>query len=470
MFEQKQQGVDEPSYANVPADQGLSSLGLLMQLGGNLFAVFGILIAFYVTFAARGSGQVLWVLLLLGSCIGRSFLHRSAGTQLLYGRPGFAEEGANQRLAGVRRYIIVALVQTLFAGSLLAVKFNAPSKVAFAIMVGLAVWPALLGVVLLLPRFRRFMNDLPLTEDKGFEGASILMTVLGLGGAIGMGTFLLLLLELPRKALVRGPGVLLLLALVMLLIRSILHVQAGLSGLRETSVDKSVERANRYANFGVISSFCAAGAFLIVAMQGGNLPGLVAVCALCWLLLSWPLIIRRFFSDRQFADLLAGPDVAVHHRAPDAGLTSLGWLLVAYAAYSASFLFPMVLATDGGSRDVQQVLALGAGSAGMRSIWFSVGLVLLQGWAGFELIRMSPHSRIVASVYGVVATIVTLYINWPMLEMMMNARVKVEQVLVFGTLSLSLIVPIATLALVNRKIAPTARARFRQKPADPPTS
>ena len=30
--------------------------------------------------------------------------------------------------------------------------------------------------------------------------------------------------------------------------------------------------------------------------------------ASCWMLMAWPLIIRRFFSDRQFADLLAGDD------------------------------------------------------------------------------------------------------------------------------------------------------------------
>ena len=53
----------------------------------------------------------------------------------------------------------------------------------------------------------------------------------------------------------------------MLVVRSFIHVQAGFSGLRETSVDRSVELANRYANFGVISSFCAGGALLFVMMN-----------------------------------------------------------------------------------------------------------------------------------------------------------------------------------------------------------
>lgn len=471
MTDQKQEGVVELTDAGVPADQGLSSLGLLMQLAGNLFAAVGALAAFYMLFALRGSGETLWVLLLFGACITRSIYHRNAGTQLLYGQPGLATEGANQRLAGVRRYVIVAFAQTLFVGAMLGGKFHAPSNAVLAIMLGLALWPALLAIGMRMPRFRRYKDDLPLTEDKGFEGASILMTVLGLCGAIGTGTMLLVLLDLPGKVLTKGPGVLVALALAMLVFRSILHVQAGLSGLRETSVDRSVELANRYANFGVISSFCCGGALLIFAMQGGSLAGLALVCGLCWLLMAWPLIIRRFFSDRQFADLLAGSDAPVHRRAPDAGLTGLGWLLFAYAAYNASFLLPLVVLSDGGGgRDFQALLAAGSGGAGVRSIWFSVGLVLLQGWAGYELIRMSPHSRIVASVFGVVATALTLYINWPMIEAIKKLRIGPDQVLVFGSMSLALVIPVATLVLVNRKIAPTARARFRQKSTDTPAT
>ncbi len=465
MTDQKQEGVVELTDAGVPADQGLSSLGMLMQLAGSLFAAFGALFAFYMLFALRGSGQTLWVLVLFGTCVARSLYHRNAGTQLLYGQPGLSTEGSNQRLGGVRRYIAAALGQTVLVGAMLGGKFHTPGVAVLAIVLGLAVWPVTLAILLQLPRFKRFKDDLPLTEDKGFEGASILMTVLGLCGAIGTGTVLLVLLDLPGNALTKGPGVLLVLALGLLVFRSILHVQAGLSGLRETSVDRSVELANRYANFGVISSFCVGGAALIFSMQGANLAGLGIVCGLCWMLMTWPMIVRRFYSDRQFADLLAGSDAPVHRRAPDAGLTSLGWLLLGHAAYTASFLVPQVVLGNGGLREFQELMALGAGGAGVRSIWFSVGLVILQGWAGFELIRMSPHSRIVATVFGAIAAVVTFYINWPMLQAIKKLRIGPQEALMFGLLALTLIIPVATIVLVNRKIAPTARARFRQKPA-----
>jgi hypothetical protein len=348
-----------------------------------------------------------------------------------------------------------------------------PSKIVLGVVLGLAVWPVTLAILMALPRFSRFKTDLPLPEDKGFEGASILMTVLGLCGVVGAGTMLLFLLDLPGKLLTQGFGVLIALSLAMLVFRSVLHVQAGLSGLRETSLDRSVELANRYANFGVISSFCAGGALLMFFMTNAmNVLGLAVICGLCWMLMAWPLIVRRFFSDRQFADLLAGSDAPLHRRAPDAGLTGLGWLLLGHAAFSASLLLPQLMLGDSrDGRELASLLAMSSGGGMLRSMWFSVALVVLQGWAGFELIRMSPQSRAVATVFGVVGAALTIYMYWPMFEMFKHMRgIDKNQVLMFGPLALGLIIPVATVLLVNRKIAPTARARFRQKSPDTPPS
>jgi len=207
--------------------------------------------------------------------------------------------------------------------------------------------------------------------------------------------------------------------------------------------------------------------FMSAAM---NLFGLVLVCGVAWMLMAWPLIIRRFFSDRQFADLLAGDAAPIHRRAPDAGLTGLGWLLFAHAMFMAVFvIINLVMTDDGEGRMLSQMTAIG-GAFGVRSIWFSVGLVVFQAWAGFELIRMSPQSRIIATLYGLIGAGVTLYINWPMLKMFksMGRMFRDSTALQIGPISIALIIPVATLILVNRKIAPTARARFRTKPAPTP--
>jgi hypothetical protein len=468
--QQNEDGVVQLVDAGVPADQGLSSLGLLMQLAGNVFAAYAGLTAFSLLVMMRGRGETLWVLCVLGLSIARSLIQRSAGSELLYGNGQLHEEGKQSRMKGMRRYVLFGLAQSAAMAALFATKFHVPTKVALGIGVALALWPAALGIVMQLPRFKRFQNDLPLTEDKGFEGASILMTVLGTCGLLAAGTVLLVLLDLPGQALTKGPGVLVVLSLAMLVVRSVLHVQAGVSGLRETSVDRSVELANRYANFGVISSFCAGGALLLFVMASAmSVLGLAVICGVCWMLMAWPMIIRRFFSDRQFADLLAGDGAPIHRRAPDAGLTGLGWLLFAHAIFSASFVIIGLLGGDSrGMSGLEALTAFGVPS-GFRSIWWSVGVVVMQGWAGYELIRMSPQSRVIATLFGVVGTAVTLYINWPMIQALKSIGrfFGNSQAMQIGPIAMALIIPVVTLVLVNRKIAPTARARFRTKPAAP---
>ena len=464
---------DQPSPvglvdAGVPADQGLSSLGVLMQLAGHLLAAFAVFV-FTIALVAQGSrGAItLWLFAIFASSCMRSMFQLAAGKQLVFGEPG----QVGRRFAGIERYITVAVVQSIAVTIILVIPLHTHAMYAIAIGAGLLVWPLALRTVIRLPRFARFDADLPVTEDKGFEGASILMLVLGLTGAVAMSIILWILFQLPGNQLQSGPNILVVLAILMLLVRSLLHAHAGLSGLRTTSLDRSVEAANRYANFGVISSFCAGGAMLLFAMASGmQVIGLAVVCGLVWVLVAWPMIVRRLFADRQFADLLAGGAAPVHRRAPDAGLTWLGWMLFALAAWNASFVIPSFIANIGSSRFEEAVFALG-GAVGLHSVWFSAGLAVLQGWAGYELVRMSPQSKAIATVYGVVATGLTLWLDWPAIEMFRQlfaggihiAELRAGVMLELPAVAAALIVPIATIVLVHRKIAPAARARYRDK-------
>ncbi|MBA3456494.1 MAG: hypothetical protein H0T42_25620 [Deltaproteobacteria bacterium] len=108
------------------------------------------------------------------------------------------------------------------------------------------------------------------------------------------------------------------------------------------------------------------------------------------------------------------------------------------------------------------------GPSGARSLWWSVGLTTFQLWAGYELIRMSPHSRVIATVFSVVAGALTVYIMWPVLQGMkqFGRMMSPETVLLIIPLAIQLVIPVSVLILVNRKIAPTARARFRARPTE----
>ena len=457
-----------PSFVepSVPADQGLSALGLMMQLAGTVFAAYASLAMFVMLFLPSGFGRVGkgYILFVLALCIARSAVHRVGGSELLYPR-ATSDEIKPTPFAGIKRYVLVAFAQTAIMAVLLSGKFGVPFKFTLGICAGLVAWPTFLAVISTLPRFKRFTGELPIAEDKGFEAAAILMTVLGTCGVLGTGAVLLIMLQSGSKLLSQGPGVLLLGALVMLLIRSIFHVQAGLSGLRETNLDRSVELANRYANFGVISSFCAAGLILIVTMIGApNIAVIALVAGICWMLMAWPMIIRRFFSERQFAELMAGDGAQLHRRAPDAGLTGLGWLLVAHAFFGATILIPqLVLGSDLGGRYTEMLSFMGP--SGARSLWWSVGLTTFQVWAGYELIRMSPHSRIIATVFSVVAAALTVYIMWPVMQQMkhLGRFLNPENMVIIIPLAIQLVIPVSVVLLVNRKFAPTARARFVAK-------
>jgi hypothetical protein len=267
----------------------------------------------------------------------------------------------------------------------------------------------------------------------------------------------------------QGPGVLLLVALVMLFIRSIFHVQAGFSGLRETSLEGAVEKANRYSNFGVISSFCASGAILVVSMMGAmNIFVIAMVAGICWLLMAWPLIIRRFYGERQFADLMAN-DGTQHRRSPDAGLTGLGWLLLGHAMLGVAMLVPQLI----GGRELFGMDAMKMAQimapVTTKSLWFNAGMLAFQAWAGYELIRMSDPSRKIATAYAVVVGALTVWIMYPMLKDLsrLTRHFAPEAITMFIPLAINLVMPIATLLLVNRKTTPVATARFVSKPDTP---
>lgn len=456
--------MDTRNQGNVPSDQGLSTLGLLMQLCGTIFAAYGSLMLLFFVFLPLGRpGDKGLMLLALALCIGRSAFHRMAGTELLYGRRTL--DGAASPLTGTRRYIVIALVHSAIMAALL-IKFHVATKAAVGMGIGLALWPILLAVLFALPRFKRFATEIPVPEDKGFEGVSIVMTVLGLCGALGTGAVLFVMLKSGGSMLSQGPGVLLLVALVMLFIRSIFHVQAGFSGLRETSLEGSVQKANRYSNFGVISSFCASGALLVVSMMGAmNIFVVAMVAGICWLLMAWPLIIRRFYGERQFADLMAN-DGTQHRRSPDAGLTGLGWLLLGHAMLGAAMLVPQLV----GGRELFGMDAMKMAQimapVTTKSLWFNAGMLAFQAWAGYELVRMSGPSKIIASAYAIVVGVLTVWIMYPMLKEIsrIGRHFAPEMITMFIPLAINLVMPVATLLLVNRKIAPVATARFVSKP------
>ncbi|HEY4055161.1 MAG TPA: hypothetical protein VGM39_01090 [Kofleriaceae bacterium] len=434
--------------SNVPADQGLSTLGLLMQLFGTLFGVLSL--ALIVLFFDLGD-QHPWLLLIgFGVSAARAFVHARAGAEL---KSGFA---------GVRRYIVVAVLHTAVIVALDLVGVGTSLRGALAGAAGLLVWPAALAVMIRMPRFSRFDAGLPLAEDKGFEGLAILMAIMGAVGAIQWGAMLIVLLFSLPDIIELGDiyAYLFFAAVTALFIRSYVHVSAGLAGVRETSFARSVKLGNRYAIVGFAVSMIVTGILVFVAifeMPDFSLFAMIA-CA-CWMLFAWPLIVRKFVGERQLASLA---DDDIHHRAPDAGLTGLGWLLVANGMLTLTFLLPNILAGSGsigafaGITHVAAKVVLVEPSA----MAWNLGICAVELWAGIELVSMSSRLRIAATAYALVAGAwAVIHTSPQMLSFETMRHLAPEDVMDYVPLATNLVLPVAALLLVRRRTVPRAEAQ-----------
>jgi len=457
--------------ARMPADHGLAALGLLMQLFGSVFA--GVMAFFAMVPILAGGAPNAWVIFVIGAlgCV-RSIFHRIAGTSLIYG-------SARGPLYMMNVYSVISVVQTALTILLLKkyMLVDAPGKMLATFAIILLAWPLAVFLVARWPRLRRFGSEgVPTAEDMGFEGAAVLMTILGVIGVLFAALVIYALTQAEGKILSTPQGMLTMGVFLMLLVRAILHFVAGIKGTAGVDSDGATDAAAKYYNFGVVSSVIAGGVFLIMLMmEGGGSPGaikgvVVIISMMVYTLLVWPLALRRFFTERNFSALLSGSDAPNYRRAPDAGLTALGWLLLATGVYFMAQALPTALFKT--PFDVTTLLRMGHDS-GMgdeiaalgRSPWWNVGVCAAQLWAAFELITMSDRYRVAGSAYGVIATVVTIYLQWPMLKMLKHmggaGLFGGDQIPSFIMIALSVTLPIATVLLVNRNVTPAAQARIR---------
>src|SRR3954467_9025468 len=100
---------DSPRHS-LPADGGLSTLGLLMQQVGRL--TFTVVLIWTVMALFNQKGDVPWPLLILViPALIRSYTHQRAGGQLVYGATNQPRHGSTP--APVITYLAWSLIQTV---------------------------------------------------------------------------------------------------------------------------------------------------------------------------------------------------------------------------------------------------------------------------------------------------------------------------------------------------------------------
>lgn len=460
--------VVELPRAGVPADHGLATLGLVMQLAGRASAALAALVASLVVLDAHPIRHATWFFFAVGLGIARSGAHRIAGRDLLYSRRTL--DGVADPFDATRTYIAFGLLHAAAIGLIATRALGATPTTAAGLAAALALWPIVLGVALRRPRFRRLRGGIPLGEDRGLEGASIVMTILGACGALSTGAIVALLGGLSSRHLEHGWGTMLVVVFALLLARSCLHMRVGLVGLRDTSFDRPGDLGSRYVTFGVISAFCVGCVLALLALSARLPPiAITSVTIMCWLLAVWPVTLKRFISHRQFAELLAG-DRMLHRRAPDAGLTGLGWLLAAHGTVVASvLLLQLTVEPRGVGRMLDGVLQLtGASARSPADLAVAAIVVGLEALAAIALIRMTDHRRAIATIYALAAGAVALAAAWPAARTFGQHSLDLRVVMRWLPAAVQIVIPAATLVLVRRTVVPTARASYRTGALDRP--
>jgi hypothetical protein len=462
-----------PPVVHKSSDSGLSGLGLIMQLVGNIMtAVVGcygmITVIALLEAGGRGGapgGMMLFIFAGIGTSLARSVVHAAAGRSLLY------ELGAGTPMSSLNRYLIVSAVQTGVI-ALFMLMNDVPGKFLLAVVLMLSAWPVALALVA-KPKIIEHGNVVPMADDKGFEGASILMLIFGCIG-LGIGAIMLMgWLDWPGEMKSSLMGVGMLAAFTLLTVRSVMHLRAGLRGSSATLMAETAEAAAKYASFGIIASVITGGVFFIgmISSIGGRGGGammmlmMFMVVMMTWVLLVWPLIVKRFFGDRQFATM-------VDERAPsqqassDRGLPALGWLLLAFGAWALASGFSTLLMgnmndEDGGMRmgrgdnPLSQMMGM-MGNVGGKSPWFGIVTAVLQIWAGVEMIKLSPRFKIAGMVFGGAASAIALYVYLPLIgDLMSGGLAMISNPLagmMFASVMMALVVPVATFIFVQRKV------------------
>jgi hypothetical protein len=449
----------------LPADHGLASLGLLMQLASRTTSALAVLLASLGWIRGWLHPHLGSLGLAIALSLVRSQLHRIAGRDLTYGRT--LEGAAANPFAALSTYVVFALGHAVAIGLIAAWELDQPWPAAAGIAGALALWPCTLTVILRLARVRPLRAGLPLGEDRGLEGSSIVMTVLGAYGVLSTGAVVILLGALSPHHRQHGWSAMVLVVFALLAVRSALHIRAGLAGLHEgsfgprPSFDRPGELAGRYAAFGVISAFGVGGVLSLLAMSERLPPdAILSVAAACWLLVTWPMIVKRYYSQRQFVELLAG-DRVTHRRAPDAGLTTLGWLLAGHATLVAGVLLvqltahPHVLPLGLAAENALAFSGLAIGRWWLIDAGLAAAAVGLELTAAAALIRMSDQRRAITTIYAVFAAVVALGPAVPVLASVGRPVTWIGIQLLPS--AVQLVMPVAALLLVHRVVIPAAR-------------
>ena len=345
------------------------------------------------------------------------------------------------------------MVQTLF---LLFVMGDATrmllstSNITLPVVMFLLGWPIIVTLLIHRPAISKRLQASELGEelvprDLGIEGCGAVMTMLGIVGVIiGVAmTYSAFAGDVFRAGVI---GLLAIGLIVSLLVRSILHVKAGLAGMRGAEALVFASSLSHYAIAAYVSTALFVAMSLLGIGHGAGMGPTLALVIGTGLLLVWPTLLRAYVNS---SVLIQGAG-RIQERAPDAGLTHVGYWLIAICTAQLPFL-TMVL----GGSSPEFAMGMGMGMTGTVAVALALITLAFGFWAGFACVTMNSYYKIAGTLYGATAIInsLTQWFEAGIFDLM-GAGLGSMQVLLPMLLALgaSLAIPIFIIVAVNRRL------------------
>lgn len=375
----------------LPADAGLSVLGVLMQTAGGALALLALVMGIAGMITVRSPIALVFALL----CAVRSGLQMQAGTQLALHGVGAARK--------LWTYIGASVVQTGLMVALLAVWVDTVEPMALGLLAALLlVWPVVLVVLTRRPDFAAALrmtdeaeSDRLLPEDRGMTALGLLMLA---GGAVVLPMMLAMIAAFVMQLAAGGFAALIGMGVVGLFaLRAGYGGYAGFVAMRSRDPHRLHEAFERYQKAATASAVFAGLFWLVVALfaGGAGLLSFVIVLPVLFALHAWPRALRMYFERNLPEGTYSEERLPILRRPRDAGLTGLGAVLLASGAvWLVSSITGLVLSTD----DVPVMFAAALSEAHWTGP-VSSAVTLVAGWC---LFTMNRFYRLAAVGYGAI--------------------------------------------------------------------
>ncbi len=305
---------------------GATGLGLLLSLAGAVGVTLSATVSLIAFAAPHAIPAPLFFVALSGWI--RSTFHSLAGAAVLYGTPAV-------RVRSLWTYIGIAGLQSATVLIVLHQGNVTSGTRLLHVAALLLAWPATLAVLFRPGRAlaERLQRPARRDDDLGCAELAATMRVLSTIALLLASLMLLVVVLRPEKLLAGELGVLAVVSGCALCSRALCHRRIAAALRVAGDLEIAAARAIRYVRYGLVSAVFIGAIVGVTAVAGGAAgTALVLAGGVTAMLMTWPLIVRRFILERSFAVYVASEAPPCWRPGARDGAAAIAWWSTALGA------------------------------------------------------------------------------------------------------------------------------------------